>query len=134
MPKKPRSYSRKYRFRIGYEGEYYLFKKFTSLKKPGFYAVRTAGSGAGKVAKPDLLAVDLGELMAIEVKTTNKSKVAVDGEQLQRLMEFCDFFVVKCPNCYHEIKPKPILAIRFLNKGWKFIEVSKKGELNYVSL
>ncbi|MEM2614724.1 MAG: hypothetical protein QXO15_10980, partial [Nitrososphaerota archaeon] len=68
MPKRPSSpSSRAYRFRIGYEGEYYLMKKFTEKNQPGFYAVRTPGSGTGKMIKPDILAVDNGELYAIEV-------------------------------------------------------------------
>jgi len=69
MPRHPSSPSRRrYRLRIGYEGEYYLMRRFLNLGRPGYYAVRTPGSGTGKAYKPDLLAVDDGELCALEVK------------------------------------------------------------------
>ncbi len=124
MPKRPsRPTSRAYRFRIGYEGEYYLMKKFTEKNRPGFYAVRTPGSGTGKMIKPDILAVDDGELYAIEVKSTNRSYMYVKPEQLSRLVEFAKLFEVCCPNCGHKFNPRPILAVRFLGKRWVFAEV-----------
>lgn len=124
MPKRPRDRaSRRYRFRIGYEGEYYLVKKFIQRGKPGYYAVRTPGSGTGKMIKPDLLAVDGGELYAIEVKTTMGREVYVPEEQVKRLRAFAELFQVKCPSCGNVIKPKPVVAVRFLNRGWIFTEV-----------
>jgi Holliday junction resolvase len=124
MPKRPsRPASRKYRFRIGYEGEYYLMKKFTEKNQPGFYAVRTPGSGTGKVIKPDILAVDDGELYAIEVKSTNREFLYVKPEQLSRLVTFSRLFEVRCRECGHKINPRPVLAIRFLGRGWVFREV-----------
>ncbi|MEM2547982.1 MAG: Holliday junction resolvase Hjc [Nitrososphaerota archaeon] len=123
MPKHPKFPSSvKYKARVGYEGEYYLVQKFISAGN-GFYAVRTPGSGSGKMAKPDIIATDNGELLAIEVKSTRKKYVILNQDQVGRLLEFCRRFVVKCPNCDEEIKPKPILAVRFLNRGWRFIEV-----------
>ncbi len=130
MPRRPRDlFSRRYRHRIGYEGEYYLIRKFNDLKRPGYYAVRTPGSGAGKLSfKPDVLAVDNGELCAIEVKSTNKKEVYVPREQLERLLNFTRYFVVRCPSCGHEIRPKPVLAVRFLGRGWVVKDVSDVGE------
>jgi len=123
LPKHPKSPSSvKYKARVGYEGEYYLVQKFISAGD-GFYAVRTPGSGTGKMAKPDIIATDNGELLAIEVKSTRKKYVMLNQDQVNRLLEFCRRFIVKCPRCGVEIKAKPILAVRFLNRGWKFIEV-----------
>ncbi|MEN2974310.1 MAG: Holliday junction resolvase Hjc [Candidatus Caldarchaeales archaeon] len=123
MPRHPRSpTSTKYKARLGYEGEYYLVQRFISAGD-GFYAVRTPGSGSGKMAKPDIIAVDDGALLAIEVKSSRKKYVMLNSEQVDRLLEFSKRFIVRCPRCGGEIKPKPILAVRFLNKGWRFIEI-----------
>jgi len=108
---------------VGYEGEYYLVRKFVSKGKRGSYAVRTPGSGAGKMAKPDILAVDDGELLAIEVKSSRKDYVMLNKTQAERLGAFCESFVVRCPFCDRSFPPKAVLAARFLQRGWKFVEV-----------
>jgi len=124
MPKRPKNpTSPRYKARMGYEGEYYLIKKFAEKGESGTYAVRTPGSGAGKLPKPDIIAVDSGELLAIEVKSSSKSYVVLNAAQVKRLLNFCNLFVVKCPRCGAEIKPKPILAARFLGKEWRFVEI-----------
>lgn len=124
MPKKPRNPSSpRYKARMGYEGEYYLIRKFADKGEPGTYAIRTPGSGAGKLPKPDIIAVDSGELLAIEVKSSNKPYVILNSSQVERLLAFCNRFVVRCPHCGAEIKPKPILAARFLNREWSFAEI-----------
>ena len=124
MPKKPRNpASPRYKARIGYEGEYYLIRKFADRGEAGTYAIRTPGSGAGKLPKPDIIAVDSGELLAIEVKSSNKPYVILSSSQVKRLLEFCSLFVVRCPRCGAEIRPKPVLAARFLNREWRFLEI-----------
>lgn len=124
MPRKPkRPSSPRYKARMGYEGEYYLVQRFLRRGEPGFYAVRTPGSGAGKMAKPDVIAVDGGELLAIEVKSSGKQYVTLNENQVRRLLEFCERFVVRCPHCGAEIKPKPVLAARFLGGEWRFVEI-----------
>lgn len=125
MPRQPRSTtSPRYKARLGYEGEYYLVRKFVSAGV-GFYAVRTPGSGSGKMAKPDIIAVDDGELLAIEVKSSGKRYAMLNREQVERLREFSERFVVRCPRCGEEIRPRPILAVRFLNRGWRFVEIPR---------
>lgn len=129
MPREPKKTSSpKYRARVGYEGEYYLLKKFLDIEKPGFYAIRTPGSGSGKMAKPDLIAVDNGNLLAIEVKSTRKDYIMLNKEQVKRIISFCEKFIVKCPHCGKDFSPKPILAARFLNREWKFLEIPMKLE------
>ncbi len=134
MPRRPASpFKRSYRLRIGYEGEYYLMKKFTTLNKPGYYAVRTPGSGTGKTYKPDLLVVEDGELYAIEVKSTNRASIYVRPDQLERLLRFTELFRIRCPHCGGEFNPKPVLAVRFLGRGWIFREVGAEDTV-HVSL
>ncbi|MEM4199323.1 MAG: hypothetical protein QW234_03315 [Nitrososphaerota archaeon] len=130
MPRRPSStFRRSYRLRIGYEGEYYLMKKFTGLDTPGYYAVRTPGSGTGKTYKPDLLVVEAGELYALEVKSTNRDSIYVRPDQLERLLKFTELFRVKCPHCGGEFNPKPVLAVRFLGRGWVFQEIGAGGPI-----
>ncbi|MEN3048345.1 MAG: hypothetical protein ABDH63_06160 [Candidatus Caldarchaeales archaeon] len=128
MPPRPRDRSsRRYRRRIGYEGEYQLIRSFIERGKPGYYAIRTPGSGTGKTTlKPDVLAVDGGELFAIEVKSTNGDEVHVPREQVERLLEFTKVFVVRCPSCGLAIRPKPVIAVRFLGRGWVLREVDER--------
>ncbi|MCS6788001.1 MAG: hypothetical protein NZ733_01765, partial [Aigarchaeota archaeon] len=76
--------------------------------------------------KPDVVAVDGGELYAIEVKSTNRSEVHVPREQVERLLEFTKMFVVKCPSCGRAIRPKPVIAVRFLGRGWVLKEVDEQ--------
>ncbi|MEM3631097.1 MAG: Holliday junction resolvase Hjc, partial [Nitrososphaerota archaeon] len=105
-----------------------LLKKFLNIEKAGFYAIRTPGSGSGKMAKPDLIAVDNGNLLAIEVKSTRKDYIMLNKEQIKRIKEFCEKFIVKCPHCGKEFSPKPVLAARFLNREWKFLEIPMELE------
>lgn len=98
-------------------------RMFADRGEPGTYAVRTPGSGSGKLPKPDVIAVDSGELLAIEVKSTNKPYVILNSSQVERLLEFCKLFIVRCPHCGAEIGPKPIMAARFLNREWSFAEI-----------
>ncbi len=104
---------------------------FADRGEPGTYAVRTPGSGSGKLPKPDVIAVDSGELLAIEVKSTSKSYAILNSSQVERLLEFCRLFAVRCPHCGAEIRPKPIIAARFLNREWSFAEIplSWKGSI-----
>ena len=129
MPRKPRdNASPSYKARIGYEGEYGLLRKFIDTGKDGCYAVRTPGSGAGKMAKPDIIAVDNGELLAIEVKTSSRGYAMLEVEQVRRLKEFSRRFRVSCPHCGGEFNPKPVVAIRFLGRGWRYEVLPLDGE------
>ncbi|MEM0442764.1 MAG: hypothetical protein QXX19_01320 [Candidatus Caldarchaeum sp.] len=126
MARKPSNpNSPRYRARLGYEGEYSLLRKFVEVGEDGFYAIRTPGSGSGKMAKPDMLAVDGGELIAVEVKSSSKSYAMLNSEQVSRLMEFVKKFEVKCPHCGERIHPRPVAAIRFVGRGWRFVDLSK---------
>ena len=127
MPRRPADKkSPRYKARIGYEGEYSLIRKFIDSGENGCYAVRTPGSGSGKMAKPDIIAVDHGELLAIEVKSSNKNYAMLDKEQIERLLTFVERFTVRCPHCSRFFNPRPVFAIRFLGRGWRFVEINKE--------
>ncbi|MEM2910568.1 MAG: Holliday junction resolvase Hjc [Nitrososphaerota archaeon] len=129
MPKKPKDVlSPRYKARIGYESEYTLVKKLVSRGWPGWYAIRTPGSGSGKMAKPDVIAVENGELYAIEVKSSRKSYVMLNREQVKRLLEFCRMFRLRCPHCGEEFTAKPVVAVRFMGYGWEFIQVPEETD------
>ncbi|MEM0440748.1 MAG: hypothetical protein QW463_03985 [Candidatus Caldarchaeum sp.] len=125
MPRKPSNPSSpKYKARLGYEGEYGLLKRFIEVGEKGFYAVRTPGSGTGKLPKPDVIAVDQGELLAIEVKSSSKNYASLSAEQVRRLREFGERFEVKCPHCGGTFKPRQVVAVRFVGRGWKFYDLT----------
>ncbi|MEM1946180.1 MAG: hypothetical protein QXF95_04105, partial [Candidatus Caldarchaeum sp.] len=127
MPKKPSDpKSPRYKARIGYEGEYSLLRRFVDTGEKGFYALRTPGSGSGKMAKPDMVAVDDGEMLAIEVKSSGKPYAMLTADQVARLMEFVERFEIKCPHCGGRFNPKPVAAVRFVGRGWRFIELSRE--------
>jgi len=124
MARKPSSRgSPRYKARVGYEGEYSLLRKFVDTGEVGYYAVRTPGSGSGKMAKPDIIAVDRGELMAIEVKSSGKDYAMLSRDQVSRLLEFVRRFEVYCPHCGNKFNPRPIAAVRFIGRGWKFVDL-----------
>lgn len=102
-----------------------MLRRFLEVGEKGFYAVRTPGSGTGKTAKPDIIAVDRGELLAIEVKSSSKPYASFTPEQMARLKEFVDKFEITCPHCKGSFKPKPVAAVRFVGRGWKFLDLSK---------
>lgn len=126
MPKRPSNpRSPRYKARLGYEGEYGLLRRFIEVGQTGFYAVRTPGSGTGKMAKPDIIAVDKGELMAIEVKSSSKNYAAFTAEQISRLKLFVERFEISCPHCGGKIRPRPVAAVRFVGRGWRFYDLDK---------
>jgi Holliday junction resolvase len=116
--------SPRYKARVGYEGEYSLLRKFVDAGEAGYYAVRTPGSGSGKMPKPDIIAVDHGELMAIEVKSSGKDYAMFSRDQVLRLLEFVKRFEVCCPHCKNRFNPRPIAAVRFIGRGWRFVDLS----------
>ncbi|MCS6784607.1 MAG: hypothetical protein RMI43_00390 [Candidatus Caldarchaeum sp.] len=126
MPRKASDpLSPRYKARIGYEGEYSLLRRFVEVGERGFYAVRTPGSGTGKMPKPDIIAVDKGELLAIEVKSSNKAYAAFSTEQVKRLKDFTERFEISCPHCGGKIRPKPVAAVRFVGRGWRFYDLGQ---------
>ncbi|AAL81627.1 MULTISPECIES: Holliday junction resolvase Hjc [Pyrococcus] len=96
-------------YRKGAQAERELIKL---LEKHGFAVVRSAGS-----KKVDLVAGNGKKYLCIEVKVTKKDHLYVGKRDMGRLIEFSRRF-----------GGIPVLAVKFLNVGWRFIEVSPKIE------
>ncbi len=73
-------------------GKYYEYRAVEYLKSHGFKAIRVPVSAAGKQPLPDIIATHDGTIYAIEVKSTSKSAITIDKEQVEKLFAFCDVF------------------------------------------
>jgi Holliday junction resolvase len=73
-------------------GKYYEYRAVEYLKDHGFKAIRVPVSAAGKQPLPDIIATHDGTIYAIEVKSTSKSAITVDSDQVEKLFAFCDVF------------------------------------------
>jgi len=84
--------------------------------KDNFRCVRVAGSGTMENADCDLIAgkKGKGKKYAIEVKSSKKPMKYISKEQIDRFIAFSDIFGLK-----------PVLAIRFNQIGWFFINPRK---------
>jgi len=100
------------------------------LERYGYAVLRSAGSH-----KVDLVAGNGRKYLCIEVKSTGSSRLYVPLEDVERLVSFAERF-----------GGKPVVAVKFVNVGWRFFEIpmltlssggeSYKIELNspYLSL
>ena len=84
------------------------------LSQKGFSVVRVAGSGMIAEAACDLLAGNGKKKYAIEVKISSNSKKYLRKEQISELVKFSKNFGLN-----------PLIAIKFLRKGWFFIKPDK---------
>ncbi|MCX8194086.1 MAG: Holliday junction resolvase Hjc [Candidatus Pacearchaeota archaeon] len=84
------------------------------LSQHGFAVARVAGSGMIEETCCDLFAGNGKKRCAIEVKISSNHKKYLDKEQIKGLVEFAEKFGLM-----------PIVAIKFLRKGWWFIEPEK---------
>jgi Holliday junction resolvase len=105
------------------KGTLYERELFHLFWNNNWAAVRSAGSGSTPLPAPDILAGNHNNLLAIECKAIkNKSKHFNKSEIIQ-LQEFAD-----------KIKAIPIIAMRFDNLGWFFLnanELNKNKNGNY---
>jgi Holliday junction resolvase len=83
------------------------------LNKHGFETVRVAGSGKSMFEHPDLIASNSFQIFAIECKYSSNDYKTVSAEQVNSLIEFSLNF--RCT---------PLLAFRFPNCEWKFLELN----------
>ncbi|MGB9707823.1 MAG: Holliday junction resolvase Hjc [Candidatus Pacearchaeota archaeon] len=84
------------------------------LSSKGFAVARVAGSGMIEETNCDLFAGNGKKKYAIEVKLSSNHKKYLSKEQISGLIEFAEKFGLS-----------PIIAIKFLHKGWWFIEPDK---------
>ena len=80
------------------------------LSKKGFAVARVAGSGMIEETNCDLFAGNSRKKYAIEVKLASENKKYFNNTQITGLIEFAEKFGLK-----------PIVAIKFLRKGWWFV-------------
>jgi Holliday junction resolvase len=94
------------RYRRGASAERELMK---ALEERGFAVVRSAGS-----KKVDIVAGNGRTYLCIEVKSTHSDKIYLTEEDLNKLTEFSRRF-----------GGKAFLAVKFVNREWKFFEPEK---------
>lgn len=84
------------------------------LSKKNFAVARVAGSGMIEETCCDLFAGNGKKRYVIEVKISSNDKKYFISKQIKGLVEFAGKFGLK-----------PLVAIKFLRKGWYFIEPKK---------
>ena len=89
----------------------------------GLGCIRSAGSGSMKYPGPDLIVSNKVRVLAIECKSTKKTKKYLDNYDVEQLKEFCDIFGAE-----------PWFALRFARKDWLFLSLDdiEKTENGYV--
>ena len=89
----------------------------------GLGCIRSAGSGSMKYPGPDLIVSNKVRVLAIECKSTKKTKKYLDNYDVEQLKEFCDIFGAE-----------PWFALRFARKEWLFLSLDdiEKTENGYV--
>lgn len=103
------------RYRRGASAERELAK---ILESRGFAVLRSAGSH-----KIDLVAGNGKEYLCIEVKSTRSRKLYLPIEDVEKLVEFAGRF-----------GGRPVLAVKFVNVGWRFYDPNRLehgGEKSY---
>ncbi|WP_099210347.1 Holliday junction resolvase Hjc [Thermococcus henrietii] len=102
------------RYRRGASAERELIRL---LEGAGFAVLRSAGSH-----RIDLVAGNGRDYLCIEVKSTRSKRLYISSEDVEKLVSFAESF-----------GGKPVLAVKFINVGWRFYfpdELRKSGK-NY---
>lgn len=79
-----------------------------------FMPVRAAGSGSTTIPAPDLIVGSKDKTLAIECKALKKGTKYFKEGEIEQLLEFSKRFGAQ-----------PIVAMRFDNKGWFFVNANK---------
>ena len=92
------------------------------LLDKGFACIRAAGSGKTSYPSPDVFAGKKGKKFAIEVKSSKKEVIYIERNEIEELVKWAS--IAGC---------KPIVAVKFKNKGWKFFSEFKKASEKFYS-
>lgn len=92
------------------------------LESMGFAALRVAGSGCAKTARPDVLASNGSRVISFEVKTTSKDIIYLSKDSLSQLLEFSGKF-----------HSEAFIAVN-LGKGWLFKPAKELIGVNPIKL
>jgi len=76
------------------------------LEKYGYAVLRSAGSH-----RVDLVAGNGRDYLCIEVKSTRSKRLYISSEDVEKLVSFAERF-----------GGKPLLAVKFVNVGWRFFD------------
>ncbi|MBT3690727.1 Holliday junction resolvase [Candidatus Woesearchaeota archaeon] len=99
------------------KGTLYERELFHMFWNSSWAAVRSAGSGSTPLPAPDILAGNKEKLLAIECKAIKSKSKHFKKEEVQQLKTFSE-----------TINANPIIAMRFDNIGWFFLDVNNLKE------
>jgi holliday junction resolvase Hjr len=99
------------------KGTLYERELFHMFWKNNWAAVRSAGSGSTPLPAPDLLVGDKENLLAIECKAIKTKSKHFKKEEIEQLQTFSKI-----------INAAPIIAMRFDNNGWFFLNANELKE------
>ncbi|AEC52823.1 hypothetical protein PNA2_1909 [Pyrococcus sp. NA2] len=98
-------------YRKGANAERELIRK---LERLGFAVIRSAGS-----KKVDLVAGNGRVYLCIEVKVTKRDKIYLKEDDIKKTIDFAKRF-----------GGVPVLAVKFLKVGWRFIKLDYAHKSN----
>ncbi|MCD4759925.1 Holliday junction resolvase [archaeon] len=87
---------------------------FHMFWKNNWACMRAAGSGNTTMPAPDLIAGNKNNLLAIECKSTKKTSIYLKKQEIEQLTNFSNI-----------LNATSILAMRFNNNGWYFLNIEK---------
>lgn len=99
------------------KGTLYERELFHMFWNNNWAAVRSAGSGSTPLPAPDILAGSKEKLLAIECKAIKTKSKHFKKEEIEQLKKFSE-----------TINANPIVAMRFDNNGWFFLDVTTLKE------
>lgn len=86
------------------------------LYDKGFEAIRVVGSGGGTIKdRPDILAGNMIDIYAIEVKTSLKEVIYIKKQQIKELINFSIGFGATPLVCVNFMKNKDIFFLKVCN-------------------
>ncbi len=99
------------------KGTLYERELFHMFWNNNWAAVRSAGSGSTPLPAPDILAGNKDKLLAIECKAIKTKSKHFKKEEIEQLKTFSE-----------TINASPIIAMRFDNNGWFFLDANNIKE------
>jgi holliday junction resolvase Hjr len=99
------------------KGTLYERELFHMFWNNNWAAVRSAGSGSTPLPAPDILAGNKDKLLAIECKAIKTKSKHFKKEEVEQLKIFSE-----------TINASPIIAMRFDNNGWFFLDANNIKE------
>jgi holliday junction resolvase Hjr len=99
------------------KGTHYERELFHMFWDNNWGAVRSAGSGSTPLPSPDILAGNKDKLLAVECKAIKTKSKHFKKDEISQLQHFSEI-----------INATPIIAMRFDNIGWFFLNANELKE------